>query len=93
MFGIERTLRQKQVGLVVCVLVVYGTNLLIGPTGGREFDGAKAVADEATLVCRHNTGDDHDPSDFDHDRLETGLRKAKIDRLNFLDSADQTNTG
>lgn len=33
LFGIERTLRGKQVGLVVCVLVVYGTNLFVALGG------------------------------------------------------------
>lgn len=33
MFGIERTLRGKQIGLIVCVLVVYGTNLFVALGG------------------------------------------------------------
>jgi len=33
LFGIERTLRGKQIGLIVCVLVVYGTNLFVALGG------------------------------------------------------------
>ena len=29
LFGIDRVLRGKQIGLIVCILVVYGTNLFI----------------------------------------------------------------
>ena len=29
LFGVDRVLRGKQVGLIVCILVVYGTNLFI----------------------------------------------------------------
>lgn len=29
LFGVDRILRGKQIGLIVCILVVYGTNLFI----------------------------------------------------------------
>ena len=29
LFGVDRVLRGKQIGLIVCILVVYGTNLFI----------------------------------------------------------------
>ena len=29
LFGVDRVLRGKQIGLIVCILVVYGTNLFV----------------------------------------------------------------